>query len=107
MRVEPCNASAVITVTATSVVCSTNCIIQSLYLNPGSGASVINVYDPAGQGVTTSTNATLVLKLIGVANGSSVCLPISGSGVELKNGCLIEITGTAATGGVTFAKIGG
>ena len=107
MRVEPCNSSGVLTTTATAVVCGSNCIVQSVTLNPGTAASVINVYDPAAQGVQTTASAALIVRLVGVANGDSVVLPLSGSGIELKNGCLVEITGAAATGLVTFAKIGG
>ncbi len=106
MILEPVNSSGVLTVTASSVVCTTNCLLADVILNPGSAASVINVYDPAGQGVTSTTNATLVVKLVGSANGSSV-VSNPARPLELKNGCIVEITGTAATGEVTFAKIGG
>lgn len=106
MILEPVNSSGVLTVTATSVVCSTNCLVTDVVLNPGSAASVVNVYDPAGQGVTTTTNATLVLKIVGAASGSSV-VTNQARPLELKNGCLVEVTGAAATAVVNFSKIGG
>lgn len=106
MILEPVNSSGVLTTTATTVVCTTNCHITNVVLNPGSAASVINIYDPALQGVTTSVGATLVMRLVGAASGSSVATTMTRP-LELKNGCLVEITGAAATGVVNFAKIGG
>ena len=106
MILEPVNSSGVLTVTATAVVCSTNCLVTDIILNPGSAGSVVNIYDPAAQGVQTTTSATLVMKLIGAANAGSV-VSNQARPLELKNGCLVEVTGTAATAVVNFSKIGG
>lgn len=106
MILEPVNSSGVLTVTASAVICTTNCLITDIVLNPGSASSAVNVYDPAGQGVTTSTSASLVMKLIGAANTGSV-VSNQARPLELKNGCIVEVTGTAATAVVNFAKIGG
>lgn len=106
MILEPVNSSGVLTVTASSVVCSTNCLVTDVVLNPGSAASVVNIYDPAAQGVTTTASATLVLRLVGAANTNSVVFNLTRP-LELKNGCIVEVTGTAATAAVDFAKIGG
>ncbi len=107
MRIEPSNSSGVLTVTATSVVCNSNCIVQAIVLNPGSTTSTVTLVDPSGQGVTVSTNGSTVVQLSGAANTSSVVLPISGSGIEFKNGCIAVVAGTGASASVIFAKTSG
>jgi hypothetical protein len=105
MILEPVNSSGVLTAQVLQI-CTTNCLVTNIVLNPGTAASVINLYDPAGQGVTTTTSASLVMKVTGAANASAVAVPMT-RGIEFKNGCIAEVTGTSATAVVNFSKISG
>lgn len=108
MRLEPCN-SAALTVTANAIVQPAACIVQGVTLTPAAAASTVSLYDPAPlpylltTGVATTVGATLMVTLNAVANGASVVLPLSGSGIRFQNGCIAVVTGSAAAAFVQSA----
>lgn len=102
---EPVKSSGVLATTATTAIVSGSAaLLNSVILNPGSAASVVNIYDPAGQGVTTSVGATLVLRVNAVANGDTISVNLDRD-IALNNGLLVEITGAAATATILYSKI--
>lgn len=108
MRLEPCDGTA-LTVSANAIVQPAACIVQGVVITPAAAASTISLYDPAAlpylltAGVATTVGATLRVTLNAVANGASVVLPLSGSGIRFQNGCIAVITGSAAVGFVQSA----
>lgn len=110
MRLEPCDGIA-LTVTVNAIVCARPCVVQGVVTTPAAAASTISLYDPAPlpytltAGVATTVGATLRVTLNSVANGASVVLPLSGSGIAFQNGCIAVVTGAAATGFVQVATI--
>ncbi len=111
MRNEPSNG-VVVTVTATSVISSRNCIVTLLSLTPAAAACTVSLYDPPyaptapGAAPTlTTTGATLRVTLSAPASVGSVSVPCSASGIEFANGCIAVVTGVAATANVGFQVI--
>lgn len=105
-RLEPSDYKP-LTVTASSVICARPCVVQAVCITPAAAASAISLYDPAPfvEGTTpTTTNATLVVTIAAVANGSTIVLPVSASGINFKNGCVAVVTGAAATALVTVGS---
>lgn len=107
-RLEPCDSVTLTVVAAGQVVSNRPCCVQALVLSPAAAASTLSLYDPAvsvsESTAPTTTGATLVVTINAVANGASVILPVSGSGINFKNGCVAVVTGSAATGSVHYAK---
>lgn len=110
MRPETCNG-AVLTVTASSVIASRNCVVTHVSINPAAAASAISLYDPPyaptlpGVAPTlTTTGATLRVTINTPASVSSASLPLI-AGVEFQNGCIAVVTGTGATANVGWQVI--
>ena len=102
---EPVKSSGVLSTTATEIVVRDSAaLLNSVILNPGTAASVVNIYDPLAQGVVTTVGATLILKVNAVANGDTVSVNLDRD-IFCKNGILVEITGAAATATILYAKI--
>lgn len=105
MRVEPSDSIS-LSVTVAGAVCHRPCAVQSVTLTPAAAASTVSLYDPPvlpEGGTLTTTGATLLVTLNAVANGASVVLPLSGSGINCKNGCVAVVTGSGA---VAFVTVG-
>lgn len=100
MRTEPCTP-VYVTVSATSVVSDRNCIVQSITLTPAAAAAEVQLFDEAA----TSVAASIKISVKAVANGASVVVPISGSGLSFNKGCVAVVTGTGATATIGVAKI--
>lgn len=104
MRLEPCD-SVVLTVTASSTICSGPCIIQGASVSPAAAVGTLSLYDPASPGVMTTTNATLRVQANAAANGATGAHPCSASGIAFNNGCVAVVTGAGALATVTSVKI--
>lgn len=105
MRIEPSDSIHLSLSTATQVIVSRPCIVQGVVLSPGSAASTISLIDPSGQGVQVTTSGTVKVQMAGVANGASIPLGQSGSGIAFQNGCIAVVTGTGAQATVIYAVI--
>jgi hypothetical protein len=107
MRIEPSDSSALLTVTASSVVSKRPGAVQALVLHPGSAACSIVLYDPpafAESGTPTTTGATEIVRINAAAGTTSVALPISSSGIRYNRGLIAVVTGTGATASVCYAS---
>lgn len=104
MRLEPCD-SVVLSVTASAVISDRPCIVQGASLTPAAAIGVLSLYDPSGQGVTTTVGATLRVVVSAAANGATGAHPCSASGIAFNNGCIAVVTGAGAQATVSSAKI--
>lgn len=96
---EPCTQSVVLTTVTTPGlgIVTGAARLCHIMLHPGSATSTVTIYDNA-----TATSGTVLALLQGVANGSSVSIPLSYTPVLCKNGISAVVTGTAATAQIFY-----
>lgn len=94
---EPCNSSGELAV-GTTVVLGTPGLFYHVVIHPGSAACSVKVYDNA-----TAGSGTVLLEMLGVANGASVPSSLVAP-IMANKGITAVVAGTGAVAHVLFSK---